>query len=222
MNTIISSFWGEGISDERFLPTIAQRVLEGKVKQFSQAEWDVYEPIVLRTGQQHKNFIDQVLDIAAKSKGFNCMFIHTDADAININDKALLHKINPALKALQQKAPLEYCPHLVPIIPVVTVENWKLCDTEALINALGVDLTEEEMGLNIHYRVLEERRNSKEMLHEIIRLAKGKSWMAPNVEDIDAILAKTIDINKLARMRAFQQFAESLDACLIKQNIIQH
>jgi Domain of unknown function (DUF4276) len=219
MNALVSSFWGEGISDERFLPVIAQRVIETLLKSCAQGEWEIYEPIVLRT--KADNFVAQVLDVAQQSMGYSILFVHTDADARSEADKAMPNKIEPATHALLSTNKDLYCHNLVPVVPVVKIENWKLADGDALREALGVSLSDEEMGLNISIEVLEQRGSSKEMLREILRLAKLRSRFAPDLEDLDAALAKKIRLDVLCKLNSFSRFIERLKYRLAEQNIIE-
>ena len=217
MNVFITSFWGEGVSDERFLPGITQRVITSLLSECAQGEWDVYEPVILHSNAD--SFVNQVLDIALKSKGYNAMFIHTDADARNENESAIPHKIHPALEELSRQND-EFCKYLVPVIPVFKVENWKLCDGDALREALGVPLNNEEMGININIQTLEQRSGSKEMLRDILKMAKQRSRFAPDAEDIDYVLAKQISLENLMRLTSFKAFVHRLKTTLISQNII--
>jgi hypothetical protein len=95
MNVISSVFWGEGVSDDRFLPKLIQRTLETVLFQGAKGEWEVLEPYVMKSNEN--TFVDQVRDISHKSVGFTLVFVHTDADAKDENQKALPFKINPAL-----------------------------------------------------------------------------------------------------------------------------
>lgn len=217
MNVFITSFWGEGVSDERFLPRIAQRVITSLLSECALGEWDVYEPIVFRS--HAPTFVEQVLDIAKQSKGYNVMFIHTDADARNEAAKAIPNKIAPSQIELAKQND-NYCKYLVPIIPVFKIENWKLCDGEALREALGVTLTDEEMSININATTLEQKSSSKEILQEILRIAKQRSRLAPDAEDIDFFLAKQISMESLLRLESFKLFVKRLKTVLISQNII--
>jgi len=219
MNVLATTFWGEGISDDRFLPIIAQRVVETLLKACARGEWEVYEPQILKTNE-HK-FVQQVLDISKQSAGYNILFIHTDADATDENKKALPNKIEPAKDAIKQTAKDKYCHYLVPIVPVVKVENWKIVDGDALREALGLSLTDSEMGINMPARVLEQKGSSKEMLQSIMRLAHTRSRFAPEMDDLDAFLSRNIRLEVLMRLLSFQVFVERLKEQLYAQNIIE-
>ena len=52
MNVISSTFWGEGPSDERFLPKIIQRTLEAVLLECARGEWEVMEPCILKSHAQ--------------------------------------------------------------------------------------------------------------------------------------------------------------------------
>ena len=77
MNTLVSAFWGEGISDERFLPVLIQRTLEALMLQCAQGEWDVLEPLIIHPNRNIEGFVNQVQDLAHQAHGFHLLFIHT-------------------------------------------------------------------------------------------------------------------------------------------------
>jgi hypothetical protein len=79
MNVLTSAFWGEGPSDERFLPKLLQRVIEALLFECARGGWEVLEPMVLQS--QANGFKDQVEDVARKAAGLTLLFVHTDADA---------------------------------------------------------------------------------------------------------------------------------------------
>jgi hypothetical protein len=221
MNVISTAFWGEGPSDERFLPKIIQRTLESVLLQCAQGEWEVLEPCIMKSAAS--NFVEQVIDIAQKSVGFTLVFVHTDADASDENQKAMPFKVNPALERLNQLSEDMYCKHIVAVIPVTKVENWKLSDLEALQSIFGVSLDWTKLGLNIGVQQLEQRANSKELLEDAMKAAtqlRGRRRNSFTLEDIDETLAKRISMQNIARFKSFQNFLERLKMSLTQQNII--
>ncbi len=220
MNILSCTFWGEGNSDIRFLPPLIERVIDILLRGCARSEWEVTEISVLKP--KGDGFVEQVLDLAEQSHGFTLMFVHTDADAQTIYDKAMPNKIQPALDKLEQTSSKTHCKVLVPVIPASKVENWKLGDADALKEVIGVELTEQEMALNISPSVLDGKAQSKEMLKHILNTAKQKSRNAPDdAADIDASLAQKISIDKLLRLESFRLFYERLKEALSNQNIIE-
>lgn len=222
MNTLVSAFWGEGISDERFLPVLIQRTLEALMMQCAQGEWDVLEPLLLHPARNAGGFVDQVLDLSRQASGFHLLFIHTDADAPEETLKAIPFKINPAIEAIQN-APLadDYCKEIIPIIPVVKIENWKLSDSAALREALATELDDAALGLNIGTRQLEGKSESKELLAAILDKINEGRRIHVLPEDLDAALAKGIHLQRISRFRSFEMFVNRLKASLIAQNILE-
>lgn len=222
MNTLVSAFWGEGISDQRFLPVLIQRTLEEIMLECAEGEWDILEPLVMHPTRRATGFVNQVLDLSRQSGGFHLLFVHTDADAADENEKAMPHKILPALEALKNTdTPANYCRELVPVIPVVKIENWKLADSDALRDAIGTVLSDENLGLNIGNKQLEEKSTSKEMLSEVLRLANEGRRVPVELEDLDAALAKGVSLKKIHRLKSFQKFVERLKDALVRQNIVK-
>ena len=188
----------------------------------SDGEWDIIEPMLLFPKPQANSFAEQVKDLSFQANGFHLLFVHTDADADSENKKAFPNKINPALDAVQNALPSEkYCHEIVPVIPVVKIENWKLADTNSLREALATDLEDNALGLNIGARQLEEKSASKELLEEVIKKANHNRRMPIRLEDLDAALAKNISLKKIHRYKSFQKFVERLKSSLVQQNIIK-
>ena len=222
MNTLVSGFWGEGISDRRFLPVLIQRTLEEIMLECAEGEWDILEPLALHPNRQAKGFVEQVLNVSQQAAGFYLLFVHTDADATDEDERAWPHKISPAIAALQgMESPSNRCLDLVAVIPVVKIENWKLADGDALRNALGTLLTDDVLGLNMGSKQLEEKSASKELLSEVLRTVNRDRRIPVEPEDLDAALAKGISLKKISRFKSFQKFVERLKEVLVRQNIVK-
>ena len=222
MNTLVSAFWGEGSSDRRFLPVLIQRTLEAIMQECAEGEWDIHEPVVLHPNRKATDFVAQIADLSRQSAGFQLLFIHTDADAEDENEKAMPFKIVPAIEAVDQAQPAEnYCKGIVAVVPVVKVENWKLADSDALRNVIGTELTDAALGMNIGTKQLEKKSASKELLSDILRKTNQGKRIPVDLADLDAALAKSISLNKIHRFKSFQQFVHRLKTALIRQNIIR-
>lgn len=187
-----------------------------------ESEWDILEPLVLHPNKHISSFAEQVLDLSQQAAGFHLLFVHTDADAPDEDEKAMPRKIRPAQQALDRIEPVGgYCRFLVPVIPVVKIENWKLADSDALRGALGTLLPDETLGLNIGSKQLEEKNASKELLSEVLQRINEGRRVPVTLEDLDAALAKNISLKRMYRFKSFQKFVERLKAALVDQNIIK-
>jgi hypothetical protein len=222
MNVISSTFWGEGPSDDRFLPKLIQRTLEAILYDCARGEWEVLEPYILKS--RETSFVRQVADIATQSAGFTLAFVHTDSDAPDERDRAIPYKISPALEQVTYLEPNDACKNIIAVIPVTKIENWKLADLEALQELLGVQMNWTDLGLNIGIQQLEQRADSKELLSAAFRAAtalRGRRRNQFTLEDLDESLAKRISLQNIARYDSFQRFLGRLTASLIEQNIIR-
>ncbi|MBN8685160.1 MAG: DUF4276 family protein [Chitinophagales bacterium] len=222
MNTLVSAFWGEGISDERFLPVMIQRTLEALMLQCAQGEWEILEPLVIHPDRNIVGFVNQVQDLAQQAHGFHLLFIHTDADAPEEAHKAIRFKINPAIQAVQN-APqtIEYCREIIPVIPVVKIENWKLSDSDALREALATELDDTALGLNLGTKQLEQKSDAKELLATILSKINENRRIPVLLDDLDGALAKGIHLQKIYRFQSFERFVNRLKTSLIAQNILK-
>lgn len=217
MNTLSFAYWGEGVSDERFLPRLIERVLHELLFQCAESQWEVFF-VTIAPSPNEVHFIDQVFDLAEQAEGFGFLFVHTDADAKNENEKVWPNKWEPFFeKAKKENA--DILP-VIPVIPVTKIENWKLADFDALIKVIGVEMTKEDASLNMPTQTLEGRANSKEILEGIIKLAKDRDWAAPNLNEIDEGLSEHVLIDKLNFMPSFQIFVKRLKKVLSEKNII--
>jgi hypothetical protein len=221
MNILYSSFWGEGRTDERFFPILIKRVLDELLQACARGEWDVEAPITLKS--EKDGFVASVLDVAQQSIGYSLVFVHTDADAPSIANKALPNKIDPALKAVEALDGNQACKYVVPVVPVTKSENWKLADLEALEQILGVQLDRQALGLNKSAENLEEYADSKSLLQNVIKAAgaqrRRKNALSNHV--LDDALAKQISLQALNKFTSFRHFLDGLKKVLIDQNIIE-
>lgn len=223
MNVIFSAFWGEGSSDERFLPKIIQRALESLLFSCAQGEWEVYEPVVLKTNKLH--FPEQVADIAKQALGYTLVFIHTDADAKSAAEKAFPNKINPALRLLEQLSDQQACKNIIPVVPVTEMESWKLADFDALQDLLGVRLDASALGVAKKPKYLEQTANIKELFDRVLKVAgenRGRRRNAIHTTDIDEALAKMVNLDRLKQLDSYQEFLKALKSTLMRLNIIEN
>ena len=177
----------------------------------ARGEWEVLEPCILKT--RAYGFVEQMVDIASQSSGVTLVFVHTDADATDENQRAMPNKITPALQQISNLSDDQACKHIVAVIPVTKIENWQLADLEALQEVIGVQLDLEQLGLNLGIQQLEQRANSKELLLSALQMAttlRGRRRNQFTREDIDEPLAKRISLQKLARFDSFQRFSNRL------------
>ena len=222
MNVIISAFWGEGPTDERFLPKLIHRALEMILFNCAKGEWEVYEPVVLTTSKLH--FPEQVEDIVKKAKGYTLVFIHADADAKSPMIKAFPNKINPALQRLEKLTDQQACKNIIPVVPVTEMESWKLADFGALQKLLGVTLDARALGLDKKPKHLEQNAKVKELFQRVLIAATEKRGRRRNTiqaADIDEALAKMVGFDRLKQMDSFQMFLQDLNNMLVQLNIIE-
>ncbi len=208
MRTLFVAYWGEGISDSRFLKPLIERLLLQLIQEFSDSDVEVYSPIEI-SPKSKDGFVSQILEISQESSEYNFFFIHSDADSADIN-QVWENKFQPAIDRLNKEAPKTYNPYLVPVIPVTKIENWKLADFEALKETLGVEIEKNKVGLNISNDALEKRSNSKELIRSVIRYARELDPHAPEIDEIDDALAKSINFSTLKmQSKSFERFFNS-------------
>jgi Domain of unknown function (DUF4276) len=218
---LYSSFWGEGVTDERFYPILIKRVLYELLYQCARGQWDVETPIPLQSEQD--TFVASVLDIARQSKGYTMVFVHTDADAPTL-EKVLQDKVTPALKEITKLDGNTACKYVIPILPVTKTENWKLADLDAVSQILGVnDLDRKVPDLNKNPETLEQYADSKDLLKKVLAAVGGQGRRKSSFDPVvfDNALANKISLQALNRFHSFRYFLEGLKKALIDLNIIE-
>lgn len=208
MNVIITGFYGEGTTDERFLPSIIQRTVE-EIARECPSQLEVYRPVILNT--RAETFASAIVEVAhqAVTEGVLILCIHTDADAAT--DQAILRdKIAPAWAAVEV-ANLASCPALVAVVPVHMSEAWILADKALLKEELGTDHSDHDLGLS---RAPEAYANPKAAIEEAIRRAfehrSRRHRQQVTIGDLYQPLGQSISLDKLAVLPSYQKFQENI------------
>jgi hypothetical protein len=134
--------YGEGRSDERFLPVVVQRTAE-RVVEGANADVEVSPVLALGAdvrGSTTRARADCIAEAARLARHLDVLVVHTDADR-RTRDRALRERVEPGMALVQElRAGGEaLCGTLVPVVPVRMVEAWMCADVEGLLAALPVE-----------------------------------------------------------------------------------
>jgi hypothetical protein len=208
---LIMAFYGEGPSDERFLPRIISRTAE---RLLAPQEIEIAPLLVLHAGRSGSLTQPQrILDVARQAAGFHILFVHADADGADW-DRALRERIAPGFDLVRNQAG-GTCEHLVAVIPVQEVEAWMLADPETICRVLNSRRTPAALGLPLHPSRVEAIASPKEVLRQAVRLAQEeRPRRRKPVADIQANLADRLDLDRLVRVSAYQRFVQALRGTL--------
>ena len=110
---------------------------------------------------------------------------------------------------------------LVPLIPIQETEAWMLADTVLLKEQIGTK--EEDTTLGIH-RQPESVANPKEVIENAIRLAHQSTTKRRRcnlvIGDLYGIMGVSIDLEKLEKLSAYQDFKNNIRQVFRQRNIL--
>lgn len=225
MNQLVIAFYGEGASDEKFLPPIIQRTVE-QVILHHRGDAEVL-PLAVLNGQKirnkHSQQIERIVYAAQEAHGFHLLIVHADADSSNTH-KAYIERIQPGIKAVQELARSQTAvyPSILPIIPVRMVEAWMLADINAFQQVIGTHLTYSDLNFPQYPQQVESLQAPKTILQQAIKMALSRrSRQRPiPLDTIYEPLARQISLEHLVRIPAFAEFRQSMVNALQALHII--
>ncbi len=221
MAQLILSFYGEGVTDNRFLPIIIERTAQKIIGIHSRQVVDVLEPIVLKvkepelsTGAKH------ILDVAKQAVGCHALIVHADADYATL-DRTLNERIYPGF-TLAQEADVPVCRNLVPIIPVQMIEAWMLADPDTLKQVIGTKLSNNALNIPPHARHVESIADPKKRIEEVIQTALAQQTRRRRRRITIGMLyepvARQIAIERLKLVPSYERFWVDLSHELVELN----
>lgn len=111
---LVLAFYGEGASDERFLPILIERTVQQIVARHGRTAVDVVGPFVVPPDEPGTSQEEKILAAAKQAQGYHALILHADADSTT-RKRALTERIAPGMRRVEQAG--IHLP-LVPLIPV--------------------------------------------------------------------------------------------------------
>jgi hypothetical protein len=193
----------EGPSDHRFLPLVLRRLT------------------IDLCGRQAPRFVeieDEVVEVTLRSfseqdiQSFNILFTH--ADGAGNPPAARARALRPLADWMARREPAHQS-RSVPVIPVREMEAWALVDGEALRNAFGSILEDEDLELPSKPREVESIFDPKRALDEVFGRALGgrRRKRARAVNFLSAI-GERVRLERLRQVPAFQELESDLQQAL--------
>lgn len=215
MQTLVLALYAEGSTDERFLPPVIQRTVEHIVAERGRTMVDVLEPLLVQKNPDISGQAERILDAARQTTGSHALIIHADADHPTA-ERALTERFQPGLQLVKQ-AGIDH--HLIPLIPVRMIEAWLLADPDALRQVIGT----RDLHLPLQAHQVESDPDPKQTLKDVVQraTAQRRRRRAIRVSDMFAPLARTISLEHLRSVPAYQQFVVDMSAALIELHIIE-
>jgi len=221
--TLVLAFYAEGMTDERFLPTIIRRTAEDLLAARGRTSVEVLDPFVIDHGIKRRFHTqeDRILAAARAAAGYHALLVHADADHAT-RDRALNERYLPGFRRVQA-SPQGACSTLVPLIPIHMVEAWMLADMDALRDVIGTTADAQQLGLPPTIHQIEDNPDPKALLHQVIRNASAGQTRRRRVKASEVVepLAQRVRLDRLGTLAAYQQFRGDLLQALIAERLAE-
>jgi hypothetical protein len=219
VSVLVLALFAEGATDNRFLPVVIQRSTQKLIATRGRDTTDVLEPLIVSVSTEIRGGDERILDAARQTEGYHALIIHADADHPT-RDRALTERFQPGLLLVQEE---DINHHLVPLIPIRMTEAWVLADPEALLKVIGTRMTINDLGLPSHPHQIESDPDPKQTLNGVIQRATAQRGRRRKLEaaDIFAPMARTISLERLQGVPAYQQFVDDITQALVALHIIE-
>ena len=217
---VLIGFVAEGSTDERFLLSVIERVFQRLALREGTGQFDVLEPQY--EAFPREQLTDYIRNAATEfADYYDILCIHCDAD--NRDDRAFRREVlRPALEAHAAKLRegQHLVPHIVPIVPVRTLENWMLADTAVLKREMATTLNDLTLGLQ---HPPESYTNPKATIGRAIRIdfEQGSGRRNMNkLTDLYQPIGENASLDELLKLPSFQKFYQAARQSLIDLGLI--
>jgi hypothetical protein len=210
--------YAEGPTDYDFLPPVIQRTAEQILISHEQFTLEaLIYPINLPKDNQDSN----ILRAAKEACNYHVLIVHSDADHPTA-DKAKMERFNPGYELVQQ-CNESACKHLLPIIPIQTIEAWMMADHQLLRTKIGTRLSISDLEIPDKAKHVEHIADPKQKLKEIVRKAQASRSKRHHDADIRFLyqpLGEEIKLDRLKHVPSYAQFVQDLTSTLQSLNLI--
>ena len=221
MKTLTMTLFPEGATDARFLTALIPRVVVAMLHERGRQELDVLPPRVVFSKKEKR--LDKIVDVAEQAYGSHLLLIHADADS-QTAVPALRERIQPGVEKVLQSVPThELCRHIVPIVPIHMQEAWLLADGEMLCDQIGTNVPLSALSIPAKPHQIETLADPKTELKRIVDQATESRSRRRRPFDIGSLytpLGERIDLTKLGKLPAYQQFWADLAKALADLHLI--
>lgn len=217
-------FYGEGVTDDRFLPAIIVRTARKILDIHGRYELDVLEPILVSRSimANCSSGDERIMQAARKTMGCDVLVIHLDADAPDAQ-KTLDNRFKPGAQKVYE-AEENLCRCLVPLVPVRMSAAWMIADGPTLVTLLSPTLKLDELRASKEIRLprkpheVESNVDPKQTLSQIIGFSQSHRRRASrrvNPTDIQVQLGGSIRLDKLEKVPSYGRFVQDMTQALI-------
>jgi hypothetical protein len=209
------AFSGEGTTDNRFIPTLVERVIQDYlIKKHVTAEFSWI--IIAKKGSSQ----DNILRACKEVKDHHCVIFHRDAGN-STWDEAYENHFMAAVKVIEEDQASEYSKNLIPVIPVRETEAWMLVDKQLLKSKIETDLSDKELVLTYKVSTIENVGDPKRVIETAIlkhyeTLTSKQKRYAVKISDLYDAIASEVSIPDLDNLTSFSKMKDSLIKILDK------
>lgn len=217
--SIILSFVGEGSTDNRFIPNIAERLIE---KIFLSR--NLHATIQWQTIEKKGSCTSEILlNAARQSKYCTTLIIHSDSDNSSPQE-TITQKLQPGLDLIDHSEE-EICKNISIVIPVTETEAWMLVDKDLLKEEINTSLSNQKLGLSYKISRIEEIADPKQKIINAIQvhnqqLPRKRRKTAVDISELYEPISQRVDLRKLEVLSAYVTFKENIVKALHNKNIL--
>lgn len=216
---ILLSFFGEGPTDNRFIPNIAERLIE-------QLLLEQNKEAIIQWQTIKKSGLDsatKILNASKQARYCSTLIIHADADR-ETPTNAFIHRIKPGIDAINNST-VAVCTNITIVIPVTETEAWMLVDKHLLKDEMNTQLTNQNLGLTYSQNRIEAIADPKKLLQDAIiahqlSLTRKRRRSAVTIGELYEPISQRVELSKLEVLEAYRNFKTSLITALRSKNIL--
>jgi hypothetical protein len=211
--------FAEGATDYRMLVPLLRRLTEQLCREEARGVVDVGDVQGLDAPArfQKADRATRILEAARTFWGGTCvLFIH--ADGAGDSEAKEAEQITPGIRLIEQELPRGAC---VAVVPVREVEAWTLVDGDALRDAFGTTLGDDDLHVAKRPRDVERIQDPKVELQAAFQAVIGPSnRRRSKAGDFYTRIGERVDLAKLRQVPAFSRLEEDLRCALRKLGIL--
>ncbi len=207
--SIILSFIGEGNTDDRFIPNIAERLILQELIDDNKEAVINWHPI----NKEGDSAEQVILNAAIQARYCTTLIVHSDADD-RIPDNAMNNKIQPGINAISNYKE-DCCRSITVVIPITETEAWMLVDKDLLKEEMNTTLSNHDLGLTYQLNRIETIADPKQTILDAIQthhqsLPRKRRKSAVTIGELYEPISQQLDLRKLEILESYNSFKENL------------
>ncbi len=226
MRYVYLALYAEGKTDNLFLAHVIERTVDTIVRVHAQEMVDV-APVVIANPGAVSGGAERILAAARIACNCQILIVHKDADAPD-PEGALSARYRPGEQLVSNVSDVEtICRTLVPIIPVRMTEAWLLADIPAVLAEIVTNISEQQLRDQLKDRNVKvpakiqqvgSISDPKDVLDHIVRIVRTHHNTTRH--DLYEPVGRNIDLERLGKVPAYQQFVKDITEALKTLHII--